>query len=149
MGNGQEPGAALLLYSYIYLRARTQPYVGAPSAFRTLPPHSASTYVLSYICPPVPYDSIAPAGVSAARRVCQVLICASVQYKHTTLGISIKKASIRIMRGEGGFLIQPRGFKGAGCILEYAKVKYWYYTTKRAAVLPGGQRQYAGGWRLL
>jgi hypothetical protein len=26
------------------------------------------------------------------------------------------------------------------------KVKYWYYTIERAAVLPGGQKQCAGGY---
>jgi hypothetical protein len=71
-----------------------------------------------------------------------MLICArALAYKHTTLGI--KKASIRIMRGKVGSY--PAAM-GAGCTLECAKVKYWYYTIEMAAVLPGGQRQYAGGY---
>jgi hypothetical protein len=31
-------------------------------------------------------------------------------------------------------------------MLQYPKVNYWYYIIRRAAVLPGGQRQYAGGY---
>ena len=31
-------------------------------------------------------------------------------------------------------------------ICRTAKVKYWYYMIRRAAVLPGGHRQHAGGY---
>jgi hypothetical protein len=34
-----------------------------------------------------------------------LLICASALHKHTTPGTGINKASIRIMRSKGGFLI--------------------------------------------
>jgi hypothetical protein len=73
----------------------------------------------------------------------KMLICARVLYKHTTLGI--KKASIRIMGGKGGFLVAPRYVEGPG-VLKCSKVNYWYYIIRRAAVLPGGQRQCAGGY---
>ena len=46
--------------------------------------------------------------------------------------------------------LRPRGFSGAGCNLQYDKVKCkilaLLYTIKRAAALPGGQGQYAGGY---
>ena len=37
-------------------------------------------------------------------------------------------------------------FQGPDVIYSTIKVKYWYYTIKRAAALPGGQWQYAGGY---
>ena len=44
-------------------------------------------------------------------------------YRHTTL--CIKKASIRIMRGKGGFLTARRIEGEPGCIVQYSTVYHW------------------------
>jgi hypothetical protein len=49
-------------------------------------------------------------------RVPVLLMCATVAYKHTSLGV--KKASIRIMRGKGGFFTAPRAEGEPGCITQ-------------------------------
>ena len=65
----------------------------------------------------------------------RVLMCVGVYRRHKTPGI--KKASIRVMRGKDGFLAAQRTEREPGCIVQ---------CSRRAAVLPGGQRQCAGGY---
>jgi hypothetical protein len=56
-----------------------------------------------------------------------LLMCASAHNRHAAPGVSAKEASIRVMRGKGGFLTAPRaeGEPGSYHTALYSAACYW------------------------